>query len=328
MNNFADKIRVIIVNWNGRKYISKCLDSLRKQVYKEFSITLVDNGSDDGSVEYIRWNYPEVKIISLHKNYGFAYANNIAIKEGGAEFIALLNNDAVADPLWLYALKEEMDKNPEAGFAASKMLFYHDKNIIDRAGDAYTASASGFLTGRGESADKYISKEWIFGACAGAAIYRAGMFDVVGLFDEDFFLVYEDVDLSFRAQLLGYRCLYVPNAIVYHMAGRSIGYNSPVSVYFGHRNLEWVWIHNMPASLIKKIFLPHCLYVAAAFFYFAAAGRMMEYLKAKLDAVKGLPAALKKRRRIQGEKITDDEYIFSLFQKELWPVRFMRHLKK
>jgi GT2 family glycosyltransferase len=126
-----------------------------------------------------------------------------------------------------------LESCPEAGFAASKMLYYDNPEIIDRAGDSYTRAGAG---------------EWIFGACAGAALYRTRMLRDTGIFDEDFFLLYEDVDLSFKAQLKGYKCLYVPEAIVHHKASSSIIYDSPTSVYYGHRNLEWVYIKNMPAG--------------------------------------------------------------------------------
>ena len=139
--------------------------------------------------------------------------------------MAGLNNDAVPDTMWLKHLVEALDSYPEAGFAASKMFFYDDPETIDRAGDAYSRAGTGLLRGQGESASNYNKQEWIFGACAGAALYRTVMLNDIGLFDEDFFLLYEDVDLSFRAQLKGYRCLLVPDAVVYHKASSSIVYD-------------------------------------------------------------------------------------------------------
>ncbi|MCK4467746.1 MAG: glycosyltransferase family 2 protein, partial [Desulfobacterales bacterium] len=268
-----DIVSVIIVNWNGRKFLSECLESLRQQAYRHFSIIFVDNGSNDGSIDFVIRNYPEVKTIALPRNVGFSVANNIAIKTVKTEYVALLNNDAVADPLWLKTLVEALEEHSEAGFAASKMLFYDNPEIIDRAGDAYTRAGTGLLRGRGMNADSYNGRGWVFGACAGAALYRTRMLRDVGLFDEDFFLVYEDVDLSFRAQLRGYKCLYVPEAIVYHKGSGSIIYDSPTSVYYGHRNLEWVYIKNMPAGLILRTIFPHIIYDMAAFFFFIARGR-------------------------------------------------------
>ena len=321
-------VAVLIVNWNGRRFLSECLGGLRQQNYREFSIILVDNGSNDGSINFVRQNYPEVKTIALPRNLGFAAANNIALKIVESKYVALLNSDAVSHPVWLKSLVDVLESHPEAGSAASKILYYNNPGIIDRAGDAYTRAGAGFLRGRAESARGFNKQEWIFGACAGAALYRTSMLKDIGLFDEDFFLLYEDVDLSFRAQLKGYRCLFVPEAVVYHKASSSIVYDSPISVYYSHRNLEWVYIKNMPSILILKTIWLHIIYDIAAFFFFAANGRMKEFLKAKWDALKGLKRALKKRRQIQRDRRVDDDYIWGLLEKELFFPRLTRRLQK
>jgi GT2 family glycosyltransferase len=321
-------VSVIVVNWNGKKFIAECLDGLRKQTYKDHSIVLVDNGSNDGSLELVHRKYPEVKTIPLAENLGFAVANNRAIQSIGTQYVALLNNDAVPQPGWLENLLKALEMNPAAGMAASKMLLYDRPDTIDRAGDIYTTAATALLNGRGQPSNNFNNPAWVFGACAGAAVYRKRLLDDIGLFDEDFFLLYEDVDLSFRAQLRGYRCIYVPDAIVYHKASSSIGDDSPISVYYSHRNLEWVYIHNMPGSLIKKTILNHLVYNLAAFFFFVAKGRGAEFIIAKWHALKGLKRALKKRRRIQNSKKVVDEYIWNLFEKErFWP-RLSRRIFK
>ena len=321
-------VSIIIVNWNGKKFIEKCLNGLRKQTYKSFSIILVDNGSYDGSLKLVQKKYPEVKTIALTENLGFATANNIAIKSVQTEYVALLNNDAVPHPEWLEHLMKALQKNPEAGFAASKMLFYHNPKVIDRAGDVYTTAATALLRGRGKPSETYNNQEWVFGACAGAALYRTRMLEDIGLFDEDFFLLYEDVDLSFRAQLRGYKCLYVPKAIVYHMASSSIGDDSPISVYYSHRNLEWVYVHNMPSSLIRKTICLHIIYNIAAFFFFVAKGRARDFLRAKWHAIKSLNKVMKKRRLIQRNRRVGDDYIWGLLEKELFFPRLIRRLRK
>ncbi len=221
-----------------------------------------------------------------------------------------------------------LNNHPAAGFCASKMLFYDNPRVIDRAGDVYTTAGTALLRGRGAPAQKFNIQEQVFGACAGAALYRTQMLDDIGLFDEDFFLVYEDVDLSFRAQLRGYKCLYVPDAVVYHQAGSSIGDDSPISVYYSHRNLEWVYIQNMPGSLIAKTILPHMIYVFAAFFFFVARGRGADFIKAKWHALKGLKRALAKRRHIQKNRKVTDDYIWSLFEKERLLPRLTRRISK
>jgi GT2 family glycosyltransferase len=322
------RVTVIVVNWNGKQFLSECLESLRHQSYRNFSTVVVDNGSEDDSVAFIEYHFPELRLIRLSHNTGFAYANNIAMKEADTEYIALLNNDAVADERWLESLVNALDACPEAGMAGSKMLFYDAKHIIDRVGDAYSTAGTGLLRGRGMSSESYDKPEKIFGACAGAALYRTDMLGDVGLFDEDFFLLYEDVDLSFRAQLKGYECLYVPDAIVYHKASATIVHDSPTSVYYSHRNLEWTYLGNMPTSLIFKSLILHIVYDLASFLYFLSCGRGKEFVRAKTDAFKGFKAVMNKRRKTQSERRVTDEYIWRLFEHEKFLPRLTRRLKR
>ncbi|MFW6146992.1 MAG: glycosyltransferase family 2 protein [Thermodesulfobacteriota bacterium] len=319
---------VIVVNWNGKKLLFDCLESLRRQAYQPLSVICVDNGSRDGSVDFLHQYYPEVKTLALSENLGFSAANNYALKFTSSKYVALLNNDAVADKFWITHLVQALASHPEAGFAASKMLFRDKPDVIDRAGEAYTRAGTGLLRGRGAKASDFAKKEWIFGACAGAAIYRTSMLNDIGFFDEDFFLLYEDVDLSFRAQLRGYKCLYVPDAIVYHKASSSIVYDSPISVYYSHRNLEWVYLKNMPSKLIIKTMWLHLLYDAAAFVFFSLHGKMKPFLRAKWDAVQGTKNMLKKRRLIQNMRTVDDDYLWALLEKERFFPRLSRRLRK
>ncbi len=320
-------VTVIIVNWNGKKFIQKCLKGLRNQTFQQFSTIIVDNGSQDGSSEFISRNFPEIKLINLSDNLGFCVANNIAINSVNTEYIALLNNDAIPHPHWIARLMTAMESHPEVGLAASKILYYDRREILDRAGDGYTRAGAGLLRGRGEPAEKYDEKEMIFGASAGAAFYRLKMLKDIGLFDEDFFLLYEDVDLNFRAQLKGYRCLYVPEAIVYHMVSKSIGYDSMTSVYYGHRNLEWVYIQNMPNSLMRKTFCIHIFYDFMSFLYFVFNGKGSVFVKAKWDAIRGLKKALKKRKQVQNSARVHAEEIWKLMDKEALHLRWTRRLK-
>ena len=319
-------VSIIIVNWNGKKFLADCLDGLKQQTYKDFSVLIVDNGSNDGSPEFVQTHYPEVRIITLSRNLGFAVANNIAIQSVQTKYVALLNNDAVPHPAWLAALVNVLENHFDAGLVASKMLFYDNRNVVDRAGDEYTAAGAGNLRGRGEPSENFNNLELVFGACAGAALYRKLMLDDIGLFDEDFFLLYEDVDLSFRAQLEGYKCLYVPDAIVYHKASSSIGDDSAISVYYSHRNLEWVYIQNMPAGLVKKTIVKHLIYNVGSLIFFVFRGRGKDFLRAKWDAVMGLKRALDKRRQTQSRKKVSDEYIWNLLEKERFLPRLIRRI--
>ncbi|MBN2568704.1 MAG: glycosyltransferase family 2 protein [Deltaproteobacteria bacterium] len=311
----SEQVQIIIVNWNGRAFLEDCLQSLRRQSYRSFSVTLVDNASTDGSLELVSERFPEVQVIALTENRGFAEANNCALRDSTTPYVALLNNDAVADPYWLESLVETLEQTKEAGFAASKMLYYDRPGLIDRCGDGYTRAGVGLLRGRGEPSGHYNRRELTFGACAGAALYRTSMLKDVGFFDGDFFLLYEDVDLSFRSQLKGYTCLYVPEALVYHRGSGSLVHDSSISVYYGHRNLEWVYIKNMPARLIPRTIFFHIIYDIIALCYFVVRGRGIDYFRAKKDALKGLKRVLKKRRQIQDNRTVDDSYVWGLLDR-------------
>jgi len=323
-----DLATVIIVNWNGRHLLPDCLKSLRAQEFKEFKTILVDNGSSDGSIDWVRGCYPEVKVIPLKTNTGFCVANNVGYRAAKSKYIALLNNDAIAHPFWLHHLVATLETHDRAGFAASKILNYEKPFMIDRAGDSYTRAGAGLLRGRGMASNAYDQQEWIFGACAAAALYRKRMIDEIGFFNEDFFLLYEDVDLSFRAQLKGYRCLYVPEAKVYHKTSSSIIRDSPTSIYFGHRNSEWVYFQNMPGRLLARTILLHLVHSAGSFLYFSRHGGMKSILRAKRDALKHIQKVLRNRRTIQKGKRVENSYVWALLEKEHFFVRLTARYPK
>jgi GT2 family glycosyltransferase len=321
-------VTIIIINWNGKELIKECLEGMKRQTYQDFTVMVVDNGSTDGSVEYVRKIYPEVNVIALKENYGFAVANNVALKKVETEYVALLNNDVVAHPDWLNSLVAALDAHPEAGSATSKFLYYDRPDVIDRAGDGYSVAGAGVLRGRGRPGMRYDRKEWVFGACGGASIYRTRMFKDIGYFDPNFFIIYEDVDISFRAQLMGYRCLYVPEAVVYHRASHSVVYDSQVSVYYGHRNLEWVYVKNMPLELIIGTFFFHLCYIVISFMFFFIQGHLNVFVKAKKEALKGVKKMLKERRRVQQRKTVSNTYIWRLLDKEYFLPRLLHRLGK
>lgn len=304
------------------------MDGLRRQVFRSFSVILVDNGSQDESIEFVKENHPDVQVIALKTNTGFAVANNMALQAIETPYVALLNNDAVPDSLWLQQLVDALETHPEAGFAASKMLFHDTPDIIDRAGDAYTKAGTALLQGRGCPAEDCNERAWVFGACAGAALYRMAMLRDTGLFNEDFFLLYEDVDLSFRAQLKGYKCLYVPEAKVYHKGSGSIVHDSPTSVYYSHRNLEWVYIRNMPSGLIVRSVFSHLIYDFVAFVYFVLRGRGVDFVRAKRHALKGFQQAWQERKHIQAGKVVSNEYIWGLMERPMLFRRLTNRLGK
>ena len=296
-------VSIIIVNYNGKNLIRDCLKATEEQSFKDFEVIIVDNGSLDDSLFEIKKFLEEtsiaplVKLIALERNVGFSGGNLEGFKHADGEFVALLNNDADPDKEWLGELVKAMASDSTVGICASKLVL-HGGKIIDSAGDAYSTSLKGFKRGEGEGAPLFNKREYVFGACAGAALYRRKMIEEIGFFDEDFFLIHEDTDLNFRAQLHGWRVIYVPNAIVYHKVRSSIGKMSPMAVYYTLRNSEFVKIKNIPLPLFLRCFPMFILGMVSELIYFTMKHRQpILYFKAKTDVIRMLPVMLKKRKR-------------------------------
>jgi len=235
-------------------------------------------------------------MLSLEKNIGFAGGILEGLKHATGEYIALLNNDTEPDKEWLGEQVEAMDNSPDVGICASKLIVY-GTDIIDSAGDGFSAALRGFKRGEGEKSFLYNKREYVFGACAGAALYRRKMIEEIGFFDEDFFLIHEDTDLNFRAQLNGWKILYVPTAIVYHKVRSSIGKRSPNAIYYTLRNSELVRMKNIPFSLFLNCLPWFILGMVSEFLYFAVRHRHpILYFKAKIDAIRMFSLMLKKRK--------------------------------
>lgn len=258
---------VIIPNFNGARHLPDCLDAVTRQTFAEFETVVVDNGSTDGSVELLKQRYPAVRTIRLPTNGGFPAAANEGIVATRSPYVVLLNNDTKAADDWLERLVGAMEEVPEAGFGASKLVRYDDPLTLDAAGDTFVPSTlSGVGIGTGEVASRYDTRSWVFGACAAAAIYRRAMLDDIGLFDEGFFLTHEDVDLSMRAQMAGYRCMYVPDAVVAHKRRTTYRLDSPEIEAIGLRNRLWVVGKNTPGPLLARwavLSMPHVVAMSA-----------------------------------------------------------------
>ena len=294
-------VSIVIVNWNAKELTARCLASLRAQTFRDFEVVVVDNGSSDGSAEALRQEFPEVELIALRENRGFAGGSNAGIRRAHGRYIALLNNDAEADPRWLEELIKAAEAHPEMSFFASKMVLYDCRERLDSAGDYYSIAGTAGKRGHLDRANrrKYNHTKEVFGACGGAALYRRELLEDVGLFDEDFFLAHEDTDLNFRAQLRGYRCLYVPTAVVYHRLSATIRPMSERYVYYGHRNLEYVYVKNMPGLLLGLTLPLHIVDELLSFGFFLLQGQGGAFLRAKWDVLRVLPKLIRKRREIQ-----------------------------
>jgi GT2 family glycosyltransferase len=321
------KASVIVVNYNGKDITLDCLKALDAQSFEDFEVIVVDNNSSDNSVAEIRkfketnhLSHP-VKIFSLTANKGFASANMAGLVESDAEYIALLNNDTEPGVEWLERLVKAMDANPEVGICATKMIAV-GTDLIDSAGDGYSSLLKGFKRGEGRPKHCYGEGGYVFGACAGAALYRRRMIDHVGFLDEDFFLLHEDTDLNLRAQIAGWKVLYVPDAIVYHKVSSSIGRMSDLAVYYTLRNGEFVRIKNVPFPVFIRCLPGFVIGMISELFYFAVRhGKWGLYYRAKKDAMRNLTGMLAKRKKIMAMRKVDCKYLGEIMT-PLWDREF------
>jgi GT2 family glycosyltransferase len=308
------RISVIVLSWNGRAHLERCLESLQAQTCPDFEIVVVDNGSTDGSPELVAQRFPAVRLIRHATNLGFAAGSNAGIRATQSEFVATLNNDAWAEPAWLAELLQAMERHPRVGACASKMLLVSRPGtldsagiIADRAGITWNRCSGEVAAGptcrapRCGGAESDAPTE-VFGACAGAALYRRAMLEDVGLFCEDFFCYLEDADLAWRARLRGWRCLYVPTAIVHHAHSATGREGSAFKNRLLGRNKVWLIARNYPSPQVW-LYLPIiAAYDAAAVAYHLLARRDVSPLQGRVAGLRGLPRALRQRRDIQARR--------------------------
>jgi GT2 family glycosyltransferase len=319
------KTVVVVPNWNGLDFLADCLNSLVAQSAHNFSITVVDNGSIDGSRELMQHQYPSIKVIMREKNYGFTGGTNPGIQDAiacGAEYVALLNNDAVADKNWLQFLIETADQDPQLGCVTSKILQVGTERKIDSTGDFYSSWGLPFPRGRDEidqgqfdSADQRL----VFAGTGGASLFRTKMLHEIGLFDQDFFAYYEDVDLGFRGQLAGWKAAYEPRAIVRHRLHATSARIPNFTRYHAHKNAIYVYHKNMPAKLWWK-YLPWFLTGMAVMAANSLRRRQFTpLLKAYGVALIKTPATIRKRWWIQRQRKASADDIDALLYHALPP---------
>ncbi len=310
------RIAVIIVNWNGRRHLERSLGAMGAQTYRALDVVVVDNASTDGSKEMVRDRFPEVRLIENTSNLGFAAANNVGIKDSSAPFVATLNNDTEARPDWLERLIAPALSDDSVGMVASKMVFAHRPGMINSAGIALDRAGIAWDRLGGEPDSRAGSVQEVFGPCAGAALYRRSMLEEIGLFDEDFFAYLEDVDLAWRARLAGWRCLYVPDAVVSHVHSATGVEGSPFKSYHLGRNKVWCIAKNYPSPQFY-VYLPLIVAYDLAAVTFGLVGRRdLAGLKGRLAGLAGLRRQLAKRRQIQKMKRVP----FSTLARQMAPV--------
>lgn len=323
-------VAVVVPNWNGADSLKACLDSLLAQSLP-VRVIVVDNGSTDSSLKLLE-KYDNIEIILHDKNEGFAGGVNAGFRratEDGLKYVATLNNDAIADKHWLKELVAMLDKNPKTGIVTSKILTADGKRI-DSTGDYLTAWGLPYPRGRGESdINKYDSDTVVFGASGGASLYRIKALREIGLFDEDFFAYYEDVDLSFRAQWAGWRVRYQPAAVVYHQIGATSSKIKGFATYQTMKNQQLLLYKNLPRAysglIWRRFTLAHTLFLLRAI----SRGQGWSALKGDL---KGTFLILRKRRdrkQIRTTAKVSDEYIWRLLVHDLPPnARALRKLRR
>ncbi|MCX7857418.1 MAG: glycosyltransferase family 2 protein [Deltaproteobacteria bacterium] len=315
------RVTVIIPNYNGKRLLSICLDSLRTQEFQDFSVLVVDNGSTDNSVCFLREFYPEVKVIELEKNYGFSYAVNRGIEVSTSEYVALLNNDMEVTPGWLKEMIIALDEHPEASACNPKVLRYNERNRINVLGIRYNSNSEVEIIGAGkEDNGQYQGIKQIFGVNAGASLYRREIFKDIGLFDEIFFASFEDVDLSFRAQLAGYKAIFVPTAVSYHMIGATIKRRRYIQTYLNNRNSLLCFLKNMPYELMLRnlwsvLSYRLSMFLKRTFLNFYKV-RTYYFLAGVTAAITRIPYVIKARKEVQKKRRVSIEYIASIMDRD------------
>ena len=293
------EVSVVVVSWNGKHYLDACLSAVATQQGIDLETILVDNGSRDGTVEFVRQRFPAVRVVALGTNLGFAAGNNAGAREARGRYVAFLNNDTIADPGWLRALRDGVDEGAGFALTTSRIVYMHDPSVIDSAGDGVLRWGGAFKRHHGAPAHVADQSDEVFGVCGAACLMPRAVFEELGGFDEDFFASHEDVDLSYRARLRGYRCRYVANALVRHHGSATMGKVSRFAVFHGQRNLEWMYFKNTPATILARTLPGHLVYNAAAAVHFARLGLFGTFVRAKVAALGGARQIARKRAAVQ-----------------------------
>lgn len=325
-------VSVLIVNWNGKDHLPECLDSLAAQSYRDFEVILVDNGSSDGSTDFLRTGYPWVKVIPLTGNTGFANGNNVAAAHAAGDYLVTLNNDTWVDPGWLQNLVTVAERYPDVGMVGSRICKYADPERIDSLGvriclDGMTRGA--FRGVRFADLD-CSTVEPILLPSACAALYKRVMLDEIGLFDADFFAYCEDTDLGLRARLAGWDAVLATEAVVRHKYSQTGGEISPLKLRLVERNHYWVALKSFPLPLLCLLpFMTMGRYLqqGRAFFrgtWHQKAGLpdsssgawplVAALLQGTWEALAGCRMMLAKRRKVQALRRLSTKEVWQLFK--------------
>lgn len=322
-----EKVTVVIPNYNGIKFLPGCLTSLLAQEpdTPAYGVLVVDNGSEDGSLELLREQFPQVRVKALPENTGFCRAVNLGIRMAEAPYVILLNNDTKVRPGFVKALCGAIERRPGAFSVSAKMLMWDRPDLIDDAGDQYCVLGWAYGRGKGRPAEGYDRPCRVFSACGGAAVYRKAVFEEIGYFDEAHFAYLEDLDIGYRAAIYGYRNYYEPGAEVIHFGSASSGsrYNEWKTRLAAANNV-YVIGKNMP--LLQRIW--NAPFLAAGFFakflFFCTKGMGRLYLQGIREGFRKLGSEEGKARRVRFRPSRLKRYLAIQGQLYMNTVRFLK----
>ncbi len=264
-------VSIIIVNWNGKKWLEMCLSSIKKQTYTKLEVIIVDNNSSDDSIEFIKKNYPDYKVIANKKNDGFAKGNNLGITESKGEYIILLNNDIYVEPGYVEKFINAFKEIPNLGIAQSKIIWMKDKKLLDGCGSFWTNTTFLYHYGfRKEGTLKQYNQSFpVFSVKGASMIVKKTVFEKIGLFDDDFWSYYEETDLCHRAWIAGFECWYYPKATIYHSSGESSAlFDNSYIQYHNFKNKLLSYIKNFEAATLAIVIPTYLLttFILALFY--------------------------------------------------------------
>jgi N-acetylglucosaminyl-diphospho-decaprenol L-rhamnosyltransferase len=304
------KVSVIIPVWNGVEYLSMALSSLEKQTTRDFDVWVVDNGSTDGTVAYLEGDWPDVNVLALPENMGFATAGNRGVEASEGEHVAFVNDDMEFEPDWIERLAEELDRDPSLGIVTSKVLFHDDRSVIYQAGHEYYGYGWCATRGANETDDGQYEERLPTVAGTGAgSMWRRTAFEAVGGFDEEFFMYCEDVDLGLRVMLAGYRGLYVPKPVAYHVGGGKTGKTPEMPRRNFYRNQLVTQVKNIPMPILLRSLPKTILFLHQQYRSERNGGTPRVAVDAYVEFVRRLPRTLRQRRQVlRNRRISTDEF--------------------
>lgn len=314
------KVAVVMINWNGEEDSLVCLGALKAQSINA-TLVVVDNGSSDNLSRFVKENHKDVVLLENSKNLGFAGGANTGIRyatDNNFDYVALINNDATPTKTWLEELLKSASADVKIGITTGKLL--KTDGTIDSTGDQYTTWGLPYPRGRNDKdAGQYNNTELVFAGSGGASLYSIEMLKQIGLFDEDFFAYYEDVDISFRAQLAGWKVMYEPKAVAHHKIGASSGKVRGFTTYQTVKNLPWLLWKDVPLGLLPKILPRFFVSYNAIVFSSLAKGKFVPVFKGLFITTLLLPKKLVQRYKIQKSKAVSTNYINKMLTHDLPP---------